>query len=143
VRRFVIPAACALALLGAGCGDDDDDGGGSGSTGARQRGADLLVTVRPNGDEGPVRRRRIECERLGPRASEPACRGLAGLTAEQLAPVPAGTACTQIYGGPAIARVRGVLRGERVYARFELSDGCEIERWDRNRVLLDDAPAGG
>ena len=138
MRRFVIPAACALALLGAGCGDDDDGGGSD-----RQRGADLLVTVRPEGNEGPVRRRRIECGRLGPQAGERTCRGLAGLTAEQLAPVPAGTACTQIYGGPAKARVRGVLRGERVDARFELSDGCEIERWDRNRVLLDDAPPGG
>jgi hypothetical protein len=136
VRSFVIAAVCALAVLGAGCGDDDD----TGSPSPPARGADLVVTVRPNGDEGPVRRRRVRCERLGPGASEPACRGLAGLTAEQLAPVPAGTACTQIYGGPARARVRGELRGERVDARFELSDGCEIERWDRNRVLLDDAP---
>jgi hypothetical protein len=38
--------------------------------------------------------------------------------------------------------VHGELRGKRVEARFELTNGCEIERWDRNRVLLDDAPAG-
>jgi hypothetical protein len=139
VRSFVIAAVCTLTLLGAGCGGDDD-GDGGGSPSAPARGADLLVTVRPEGDEGPARRHRVRCERLGPGASEPACRRLAGLTAEQLAPVPAGTACTQIYGGPARARVRGELRGKRVDARFELSDGCEIERWDRNRVLLDDAP---
>jgi prephenate dehydratase len=52
-------------------------------------------------------------------------------------------ACTQIYGGPATARVRGTLHGKQVDASFELTNGCEIERWDRNRVLLDDAPAGG
>jgi hypothetical protein len=57
--------------------------------------------------------------------------------------VPANTACTQIYGGPATARVRGRLPGGPVDARFELTNGCEIERWDRNRVLLDDAPGGG
>ncbi len=57
--------------------------------------------------------------------------------------MPSGTACTQIYGGPAVARVHGELRGKPVDARFERSNGCEIERWDRNRVLLGDAPAAG
>jgi hypothetical protein len=54
--------------------------------------------------------------------------------------VPATTACTQVYGGDATARVTGRLHGKRVAARFELTDGCEIERWDRNRVLLGDPP---
>jgi hypothetical protein len=124
-------------VLVAGCGGDDAaEPKGSGGEPA----ATLTVTVRPDGPDGDARRRTIECEELGPKASEPACRRLAGLTAEQLAPVPAGTACTQIYGGPGVARVTGELRGRRVDARFELSNGCEIERWDRNRVLLGDAP---
>jgi hypothetical protein len=80
---------------------------------------------------------------LGPKAGTAACRQLAGLTPAQLKPVPANVACTEIYGGPATARVRGELNGKQVDARFELTNGCEIERWDRNRVLLDDAPAGG
>jgi hypothetical protein len=126
-----------LAVLVAGCGGDDaaepSDSGGDPA-------ASLTVTVRPDGPDGAARRRTIECEQLGPQASEPGCRRLAGLTTEQLAPVPAGTACTQIYGGAGVARVSGELRGERVDARFELSNGCEIERWDRNRVLLGDAP---
>ena len=50
--------------------------------------------------------------------------------------MPPETACTEIYGGPAVARVRGELLGERVDARFELTNGCEIKRWDRNRALL-------
>jgi hypothetical protein len=138
MRHF--PAVlCVLALLVAGCGGDDGD---EGPPSAPKRAADLVVTVRPTGPNGPARTRRVRCERLGPRAGDAACRRLAGLTAEQLAPVPAGTACTQIYGGPATARVRGELRGQQVDARFALSDGCQIERWDRNRVLLDDAPPG-
>jgi hypothetical protein len=138
VSRRAIAAACALGLLAAGCGGGGDSAepGAAGGVPA----AALTVTVRPQGPDGPAQRRTIECERLGPQASEPACRRLAGLTAEQLAPVPAETACTQIYGGPGVARVSGELRGERVDARFELSNGCEIERWDRNRVLLGDAP---
>src|SRR5687768_5363948 len=128
--RPLLVAAVALAVGLAACGEDGE------SEQVRELEADLAVTVRPEGPEGPVRRSRIECERLGPRADNAPCRLLAGLRPQQLAPVPAGTACTQIYGGPATARVRGELLGRRVDARFELSDGCQIERWDRNRVLL-------
>ncbi|MTE20104.1 hypothetical protein F0L17_13455 [Streptomyces sp. TRM43335] len=45
-------------------------------------------------------------------------------------PVPEGSVCAQIHGGPATARVTGVWRGTRVDARFERTDGCEIARWD-------------
>jgi hypothetical protein len=138
VRHRGIGAVCALALLAAGCGGGDDKADPS-----APRAADLTVTVQPTGPDGPARRRRIQCERLGPKAGERACKSLAGLTAEQLKPVPAGTACTQIYGGPAVARVRGELLGKPVDARFKLINGCEIERWDRNRVLLGDTPARG
>jgi hypothetical protein len=129
--------ACLLALAAAGCGGGDDD-----SQEAAAPAVDLTVTLRPDGPDGEAQTRKIECERIGPDASTAACQGLAGLTPKQLEPVPANVACTQIYGGPAVARVEGTLNGERVDARFELSNGCEIERWDRNRVLLDDAPAG-
>jgi hypothetical protein len=119
-------------VLVAGCGDaaaPSESGG--------EPAADLTVTLRPEGPDGPVRRRNIKCEQLGPRAGDPACRKLAGLTAGQLAPVPSGTACTQIYGGPAVASVSGHLRGKPVDARFDLTNGCEIKRWERNRALLD------
>ncbi|MBA3262864.1 MAG: hypothetical protein H0T69_10445 [Thermoleophilaceae bacterium] len=140
MRLSAATVAALLVVLIAGCGGDDaaePSGSGGGEPAAK-----LTVTVRPDGPDGPARRRTIECARLGPNAPESACRRLAGLTADQLAPVPAGTACTQIYGGPAVAQVRGELRGKPVDARFELTDGCEIERWDRNRVLLHDAPRG-
>jgi hypothetical protein len=133
-----VAAACLLVVAGMGCGNDDDK-----ADEAAPRAADLTVTIRPTGPDGPARRHRIQCERLGPTAADKTCRSLAGLSAEQLEPVPSGTACTQIYGGPAVARVRGQLHGKPVDARFELTNGCEIERWDRNRVLLDDPPAAG
>jgi hypothetical protein len=53
-----------------------------------------------------------------------------------LAPVPRDVACTAIYGGPSEARVTGTLRGEPVDERFSLEDGCQIDRWERNRALL-------
>ncbi|MEE1939656.1 SSI family serine proteinase inhibitor [Streptomyces sp. TRM 70361] len=45
-------------------------------------------------------------------------------------PVPPGTPCAQIYGGPATARVTGTWRGRPVNAAFDRTDGCEIARWD-------------
>lgn len=45
-----------------------------------------------------------------------------------------------VYGGPAIARVEGTLRGATVAARFDRRNGCEIARWDRFSWLIGDAP---
>jgi hypothetical protein len=124
-------AIAACALLVAACGDDD--GGSSQPPPA----ADLTVVVRPQGPDGPARERRIECERIGPGADPAVCRHV---TAKRLAPVPDLTACTAMYGGPAVARVTGTLGGEAVDARFDLRNGCEIARWKRNRELLGPVP---
>jgi hypothetical protein len=135
--RAAATAAVLLSFL-AGCGEGDDGGGGAPASGPTSA-ADLTVTVHPEGPAGPVRVRRIECERLGPGADTRVCRRLAP---EQLAPVPRNTACTAVYGGPGVARVTGTLGGERVDERFSLDDGCQIARWERNRRLLG-APGRG
>jgi hypothetical protein len=122
----------ALAGLMLGCG-------GSGDALSPEAGnlvAELRVTVRPDGPGGPERVRRIECGILGGQAIDPRCRVLGGLQPRDLEPVPRGTACAEVYGGPATARVTGKLRGKRVSADFDLSDGCEIARWRRNAALL-------
>jgi hypothetical protein len=134
VRLAVTAAVCALVALAAACGGDDDDDGTRPSDPA----VDLTIVVWPEGPDGRAERHRIVCVRLGSQAAKPRCRELAGLEKRQLDPVPPDTACTQIYGGPAEARVRGTLPGGRVDTRFARTDGCQIERWDRNRVLLGD-----
>jgi hypothetical protein len=142
--RLAIAALCSLTLF-AGCGDDGDDGGGAGG-GDRAGGgntpalaAALTVTVRPEGPDGLVRTRRVECERVGRGAVDRVCRGLNDAS---FAPVPPMRPCTAIYGGPALARVTGTFRGRQVNARFSLEDGCQIARWNRNRELLG-PPNGG
>jgi hypothetical protein len=132
--RSAVALALAAALL-AGCGDSPKR-----SEGKRLE-ADLDVTVMPRGPDGPAERRAVECAVLGQKAAEPACRRLGRLTPEALDPVPALTACTQVYGGPGTARVQGTLRGRRVSARFRLTDGCEIARWRRNAELLGAPPS--
>jgi hypothetical protein len=98
--------------------------------------ANLRVTVRPEGPGGPKRVRRVECGILGRKAIDPRCRVLGGLEPRDLDPVPDGTACASVSGGPGTAHVTGELRGERVSAEFDLTDACEIARWRRNAALL-------
>ena len=134
----LLPAAamCTLALAAAGCADDDDDELGRAPTAE----ARLEVVVRPAEGEAPVRQVQVACEVSGADASIATCRRLRGLSRADLAPVPESMACAEIYGGPAVATVRGTLGGEPVDARFNLTDACEIARWRRNRALLGPVP---
>ena len=118
--RLATVLACAVAM--AGCGSDDE-----GAPSASAPNTELTVTVWPEGRGGPERERRVDC---------PGAADCDVLSVDQLAPVPRTTVCTAIYGGPAVARVKGTLRGEPVDAQFSLEDGCEIARWERNRELL-------
>ena len=131
--RAVASFALGLWLL-AGCGDQLERSN-------REPQLDLEVTVRPEGPDRPARRRSIECGVVRERAPDPTCRRLGRLRHRALAPVPARTACVEVFGGPATARVSGTLRGRRVAAAFNLSDGCEIARWRRNAALLGPPPS--
>lgn len=89
---------------------------------------------------------RVWTLRCGPAAgtlSQPAraCRRLDVGGRALFAPTPPRMACTQIYGGPQRARVTGLLEGERVWAMFSRTDGCEIHRWSRVSPWL--LPPGG
>ena len=118
--RFAIVLAGLLLLAGCGSEEDGDDRPSAPAT-------ELTVRIWPEGRGGPVRERTVECP------AAPVCSNLSEVS---FAPVPGQMACTAIYGGPAVARVSGTLRGEPVEARFSLEDGCQIARWERNRELL-------
>jgi hypothetical protein len=70
-----------------------------------------------------------------------ACARLAAGGWRLFAPVPKGSVCTEIYGGPQVALVVGVVQGRRVWAKLERRDGCEIARWNRLSPWL--LPRGG
>jgi hypothetical protein len=84
----------------------------------------------------------LRCEPAGGTLPRPvvACRELRRLGWQTLRPVPADVACTEIYGGPQVAIVTGLVDGRRVWAKLRRDNGCEIDRWTRNRFLV---PAGG
>jgi Subtilisin inhibitor-like len=96
---------------------------------------ELTITVQPEGAGGPTRTWTLRCDPTGgshPRAAA-AC---AQVSAAALRALPPGTICTQIYGGPQTARVRGRVEGKPVDARFSRTNGCEIHRWDSVGALF-------
>jgi len=96
----------------------------------------LTITIWPGGD-GAAHTWRLRCGPAGgtmPRAAT-VCRRL-NAVADPFAPVPKSAVCTQNYGGPQIAIVRGTFRGRHVWARFNRRNGCEIARWKRVEFLF-------
>jgi len=103
----------------------------------------LTITYYEDADRRAERVRwTLRCGPAGGTHPRPAktCRELARLGWQAFRPVPRNTACTDIFGGPQLAIVRGRVAGRRVWARLTRVDGCQIERWDRVPSLL---PAGG
>lgn len=100
----------------------------------------LVVTVRHSGP-GTDGTFSLDCRPAGGRHPSPAAacaalRRAAREHADPFAPVPKGSVCTMVYGGPATARVAGRWQGRPVQATFDRSDGCEIGRWQALVPLL-------
>jgi hypothetical protein len=99
----------------------------------------LGITVWPEGRQATkTHRYTLSCAPASGTVPHPvrACRLLGRLGAAAFAPTPPGTACTEIYGGPAQAHVVGRVGGRRVDAQLRLSNGCEIARWNRVRLVV-------
>jgi hypothetical protein len=98
--------------------------------------AALTVTVLP-GNGGATRHHTLHCAPTGGTLSKAAqaCAQLAALSSP-FAPVPPNTMCTQIFGGPQVAHVKGTFRGNKVQATFNRRGGCEIARWNRVSFLF-------
>ncbi|MCP3818021.1 subtilase-type protease inhibitor [Streptomyces sp. A3M-1-3] len=71
-----------------------------------------------------------------------ACDRLEELAAEgkdPFAPASADQMCTQMYGGPATARVSGTWRGRQVDVTFDRRNGCGVSRWNDMEPVLPSA----
>jgi hypothetical protein len=119
---------------------------GACSTGAAGNGKATFLTVTywPEGRSEPGRTTwTLGCKPARGSLPRPAvaCRRLAAGGPALLAPVAQGLVCTQIYGGPQVARVTGTVAGQRVRATFSRTDGCQIARWAKLSPWL--LPPGG
>jgi len=126
------PALLAAAALFAACGSDEPTtpatGGGSDEL------ANIVITVDGDGD-GSAAPKELQLTCKAPTDSD-ACGAAAGVSTADMAPTPDNVACTQNYGGPETATIKGTMRGEPVDASFTRTDGCEIERWKKVEPLL-------
>jgi hypothetical protein len=123
--------ASCLALI-SGCGLSGDSSDEEPSEAAA---TELTISVWPEGMGGPMRQWTLTCDPAGGSLPDPetAC---SRLTAELLEPLPPDTICTQIYGGPHVARVQGTFEGSEVDSQFNRVNGCEIERWNSASFLF-------
>jgi hypothetical protein len=71
-----------------------------------------------------------------------ACAKLLPLPKAAFARVPDDAICTQIYGGPQKAVVKGTFGSSRIWVSFRRRNGCEIDRWARFSPWLLPAPEG-
>jgi hypothetical protein len=127
--RFAVLGIAALIATGCmGRSTSEGEGNELGTT-------SLEISVTPGG-EAPTKIWTLRCPDGGtlPDAAE-ACSKLESLD-DPFAPVPKEVACTQVYGGPQEADVRGFFRGRPVEAHFDRGNGCEIARWDKVQFLF-------
>jgi Subtilisin inhibitor-like len=123
----------AVVALASGCGGGED----SADEEPSQPATKLEISVWNSGMDGPVRNWTLECPPGGslPNAAT-ACARLEALGDEAFAPLAKDIVCAQIYGGPQVAEVRGTFDGRPVEARFNRTNGCEMERWNRHEFLF-------
>jgi hypothetical protein len=133
MRAIVLPlvAIVALAACAGGSARASDatalkvsywENGRDGSTA-------VVWTLRCNPARGTLPRAGVACRRLA--AGGP---GLFARTSPS-------SVCTQVWGGPQVARVIGTVKGKRIWTTFTRVNGCEISRWQRVSPWL--LPPGG
>ena len=114
----------------AGCGSE----GGNEGAASQEPATQLEIAV---AGDGSHEHWSLTCSPSGGDHPDPeaACSALAQ-HADSLRPVPADTACTQIYGGPQTATVEGTIDGKPFEGSFDRRNGCEIARWESLQPLL-------
>jgi hypothetical protein len=103
----------------------------------------VALTITANDGAGHVSTAKLTCRGtsaaatgyLRPRAGA-ACRRARVLAAFLDVAPPPDRICTQVYGGPQTARVRGRIGSRVIDRRFSRRDGCEIADWTRAALLL-------
>jgi hypothetical protein len=129
--RVVVPLLL-VALLAAACSDGDST--------TREVQTAVAITLWPDGEgRGATKTVRVVCD--PPSGTVPdsaaACATLASPVGRSaLDPVPPDRMCTELYGGPAVARIVGTVAGESIDAQLSRVNGCEIERWETLSALL-------
>ena len=129
--RTLVPLL-VVAVLVAACG------GGEVTT--REAQTAVVITLWPKGEgKGARKTARLVCDPQSGNLPDvaTACAALASDAGRAaLDPPPLDQLCTELYGGPAEARIMGTVGGETVDAHLSRVNGCEIQRWQALAALL-------
>jgi hypothetical protein len=110
--------------------------GGSGSSTTK-----LTITVLMSPTAHAITRT-LTCDPPGGTVPDPAgtCAALTKVAAakggDPFAPTPTGQMCTQIFGGPQTATVKGTWKGRKIDTTFGRKNGCETKRWNDLAALF-------
>jgi outer membrane lipoprotein SlyB len=129
MRRLALPLLAAALLAGCGSDEPTPAAGGNGDL------AQLVVTIDDDGARGSAKPRELRLDCAKPTDSQ-ACGAAAGVSAADVQKTRGDMACTQLYGGPEEATIKGTIRGNQIDTTFKRTDGCEISRWERVKALL-------
>ena len=124
VPRALLICCVVLAATLSACGKDADSSSSSAT--------DLTITVVADKGADP-QTYELKCDPPGGDHPQPAqaCKALDAVGAKVFDPVAKDQVCTDIYGGPQTATVKGTYKGDKVDAEFKRSNGCEIDRWEQ------------
>ena len=147
--RTLLFAAPGLAMLltVAGCGDEQGNGNSagapSGSTSVQPSGtpADTLTVQVKASKQAPAKTWKLTCEPTGgdhPKAAD-ACAALTKAK-DPFKPISKQQMCTQIYGGPEVATVKGTWQGKEINTNFTRDNGCDLNRWTQVAPLFGNVP---
>ena len=108
---------------------------------SRRSGAylEVDVEVRASADASPTATRyacTADGRSAGDADADQACAALVDAEEWLLAGDPADQMCTQQYGGPEVADLRGEIDGQAFARQVDRGDGCGIARWDRLAPVL-------
>lgn len=100
--------------------------------------SNFIVSYRPSPSSQLIFR--VSCQAYSAAGTHPNKKAICAAIAKQgvrlFTPVPADAMCTQIYGGPETAKITGTVKGRKINASFNRTDGCQIARWEKASALF-------
>ena len=123
--------------------------GAAGDAGSHPGHSNTALTIVVRDGSGDVKRAKLYCLQQGSSARgflrgrrvHRLCERAGQLATFLRTPPDPDRMCTQVYGGPETARIRGYIAARPVDRSFHRRDGCGIADWRRARLLLGGEPA--
>lgn len=134
-------AACGTERASDQAGSKSPGAGAGGGTVSPAPATRLEISVKAS-EKAQAKTMTLTCDPAGgtlPDADK-ACAALEKAKADWFAPVPKNSVCTEIYGGPEQASVKGVWEGKQIGATFKRSNGCDLAKWNAVGALFGEVP---